>query len=259
MQLLIDLGNTRLKWSALAPGVAPQLGAFAHADMERGDLDVSALLDREWSALPRVQQIYAASVAPPDLDREIDAFVRRRFGIGAQFLQSPAHALGIRNAYAEPHRLGIDRFLALAALHAEKARAQVLIGVGTAMTLDAIDRDGVHLGGWILPSPELMRQSVLARTARVGVADGARVEFADNSADALRSGSLFAASGAVERFCANAARRFNEWPAVVLTGGGADEIAPLMPGVECHSDLVLQGLALWASAGQSPEIARGTQ
>jgi type III pantothenate kinase len=259
MQLLIDLGNTRLKWTTVAVGGAPERGAFAHAGPEQGDRDVSAALDREWAALPRLQSIYVASVAPSELDREIDAFVRRRFGIGAEFVHSPALALGIRNAYTEPQRLGVDRFLGLAALHATQARAQVLVGVGTAMTLDALGADGVHLGGWIVPSPALMRQSVLTRTARVGVADGARVEFADNTADALRSGSLYAASGAVERFCANAARRFNEWPAVVLTGGGADEIAPLMPGAERRSDLVLQGLALWASAAQSPEIARGTQ
>jgi len=258
MQLLIDLGNTRLKWAAVTPEGTRQ-GAFAHAGPEQDARDVAAVLDREWSALPRVQQICVASVAPAELDREIDAFVRRRFGIGAEFVHSPAFALGVRNAYAEPERLGVDRFLGLAALHAENQRAQVLIGVGTAMTLDALGSDGVHLGGWIVPSPALMRHSVLARTARVGVGDGERVEFADNTADALRSGSLYAASGAVERFCANAARRFNEWPAVVLTGGGADEIAPLMPGAERRSDLVLQGLALWASAVQSPEIVRGTQ
>ena len=254
MPLLIDLGNTRLKWAAVSAGAASQRGAFTHAGAH-----VAAALEREWASLPPVQGVYAASVAHLALDEEIDALVRRRFGVGVEFLRSPAFALGVRNAYAEPARLGIDRFLGLAALHAAEARAQVLVGVGTAMTLDALDADGVHLGGWIVPSPALMRDAVLARTARVGVADGVAIEFADNTADAVRSGSLYAASGAVERFCANAARRFATWPAVVLTGGGADEIAPLMPGAERREDLVLHGLELWASAAQSPEFARRTQ
>jgi type III pantothenate kinase len=254
MHLLIDLGNTRLKWAAVSPDATSTRGAFAHEGARVADA-----LTREWAALPGLQGVFVASVAHAALDEEIDALVRSRFGIGAEFLRSPAFALGIRNAYGEPHRLGIDRFLGLATLHATQPRAQVLVGVGTAMTLDALDVDGVHLGGWIVPSPALMRDAVLARTARVGVADGVLVDFADNTADALHSGSLYAASGAVERFCANAARRLMTWPAVVLTGGGADEIAPLMPGAERQTDLVLRGLQLWASAAQSPEFARGSQ
>jgi type III pantothenate kinase len=216
-------------------------------------------IERDWAALPAVRAIHVASVAPLALDMDIETFARQRFGIVPDFLKSPALALGIRNAYAEPHRLGIDRFLALAAAHAFSARTQVIVGVGTAMTLDALDADGTHLGGWIVPSPALMRDAVLSRTARVGVSEGALTDFAANTADALHSGSLYAASGAVERFCANAARQFQTWPEVVLTGGGAEELAALLPGAERRADLVLDGLALWASAAESPEFARGTE
>jgi type III pantothenate kinase len=258
MQLLIDLGNTRLKWALLSSGAMSTRGALVHTDAD-ADADITSALESEWVALPGVQSIYVASVASLGLDTEIEAFAQRRFGVAAQFLRSPAIALGVRNAYAEPHRLGIDRFLGLAALHAAQARAQVLVGVGTAMTLDALDADGTHLGGWIVPSPALMRESVTARTARVPTAEGHLTDFADNTADALHSGSLHAASGAVERFCANAARRMLTWPAVVVTGGGADEIAAMLPGAERRSDVVLDGLKLWASAAQSPEIARGAR
>ena len=253
MQLLIDLGNTRLKWALFAAGEKPARGALAYP----GAALVPAL-EREWAGLPAVDAIYIASVAPLALDMDIEAFARQRFGVVADFLRSPATALGIRNAYADPHRLGIDRFLGLAAVHAAAARSQVLVGVGTAMTLDALDADGTHVGGWIVPSPALMRDAVLARTARVGVSEGSLTDFADNTADALHSGSLYAASGAVERFCANAARRFTTWPEVVLTGGGADELAALLPGAERRADLVLDGLAMWASAAASPEFSRGT-
>jgi type III pantothenate kinase len=256
MQLLIDLGNTRLKWALCSDGRISTRGAFAHTDVP-----IVALLDREWTALPSVQRIHVASVAPLALDVEIETFARSRFGVEASFLRSPAAGLGIRNAYPEPHRLGIDRFLGLAAVHAKHARAQVLVGVGTAMTLDALDADGAHLGGWIVPSPALMQHAVLARTARVGVgvAEGHLTEFADNTADGLYSGSLHAASGAVERFCANAARALQTWPEVVLTGGGADDIAPMLPGAERRADLVIEGLALWASAAESSEFARGSR
>jgi type III pantothenate kinase len=251
MQLLIDIGNSRLKWATVVSGEIAVRGAVAHANTLIGD----ALL-HEWSALPPVRQIYVASVAPLAFDTEIEISARGRFGIDAEFVRSPAVALGIRSAYADPQRLGVDRFLGLAAIHASAPRAQVLVGVGTAMTLDAIDADGAHLGGWILPAPALMRESVLARTARVGVSDGRLVDFADNTADGLVSGALHAARGAVERFVANTARELGTWPAVVLTGGGADEIAPLLPGAEQRADLVIEGLALWAGAAESPDFAR---
>jgi len=76
------------------------------------------------------------------------------------------------------------------------------------------------------------------------------------AADGLVSGTLHAARGAVERFVANTARELGTWPAVVLTGGGADEIAPLLPGAELRADLVIEGLALWAVAAQAPDFAR---
>jgi len=251
MQLLIDIGNSRLKWATVVSGEIAVRGAVAHANTLIGDA-----LAHEWAALPPVRQIYVASVAPLAFDTEIEICARSRFGIDADFVRSPAAALGIRSAYADPQRLGVDRFLGLAAIHASTPRAQVLVGVGTAMTLDAIDADGAHLGGWILPAPALMRESVLARTARVGVSDGQLVEFADNTADGLWSGTLHAARGAVDRFVANTARELGAWPAVVLTGGGADEIAPLLPGAELRADLVIEGLALWAVAAQAPDFAR---
>jgi type III pantothenate kinase len=254
-QLLVDLGNSRFKWVLASSGTLQTPGAFAHADVT----SVVPDLEREWKDLPPLDAIFVASVAPLALDVEIEAFARQRFGITPEFVRSPAAALGIHSAYAEPQRFGVDRFLGLAAIHARAARAQVLVGVGTAMTLDALDADGTHLGGWILPSPALMRASVLVRTARVGVADGVLADFATNTADALHSGSLQAASGAVERFVANAARELGTWPEVVLTGGGAIELAPLLPGAERRDDLVLEGLALWAKAVESPEFARRTQ
>lgn len=254
MQLLIDIGNSRLKWATVVSGTIAVRGAVAHAGTLIGDA-----LVREWAALPPVRRIFVASVAPLAFDTEIEIAARDRFGIDAEFVRSPAEALGIRSAYADPQRLGVDRFLGLAAIHAASPRAQVLVGVGTAMTLDALDADGTHLGGWILPAPALMRESVLARTARVGVSDGNLVEFADNTADGLYSGSLHAARGAVERFVANTARELAAWPAVVLTGGGADGIAPLLPGAEQRADLVIEGLALWALAAESPDFARAAR
>src|SRR5690606_21884701 len=163
MKLLVDFGNTRLKWATGTGGRFVPGGVFAHADLE-----LAETLRADWSAPPRPGAVLVASVAAPAREAELAAFVRERFDLGAEFLVSPRRALGIETMYAQPERLGIDRFLSLAALHAAQPRAQVLASVGTALTLDALDAGGRHVGGLIAPSPALARHAIATGTARVG-------------------------------------------------------------------------------------------
>ncbi len=242
MMLLVDLGNTRLKWATLARAGLRPGGVFAHAEH-----DVDARLRSEWHKLARPSRMLVASVLDEEREARLAAFARERFDLSPEFVRSPAAALGIRNAYAEAARLGVDRFLALAALHARAAQLQVLASVGTAMTLDLLDDQGRHHGGLILPAPQLMRASLRARTARVDVVEGRWRELPDNTADAVASGALYAATGAVARFLEVATRRFEARPALFLTGGGADELEPLLADARRVHDLVLEGLAAWAA------------
>jgi type III pantothenate kinase len=246
MKLLIDLGNTRLKWATVAAGPLQAGGVFAHVGVP-----LVAELRREWAELARIEAVYVASVVSAAREDELDAFVRARFNRHAQFVRSPANALGVRNAYAEPHRLGVDRFLALVAAHARNPRLQVLISAGTALTVDAIDVQGNHLGGLIVASPQQMRYAVIAGTARVDTLDGHVSELPRSTADAVVTGSLYAAAGAIDRFRASIAHRYGELPPLVLSGGGADDLEPLLVPIERAHDLVLHGLALWAQAPQA--------
>ncbi len=243
MKLLVDLGNTRLKWARARTGEVRAGGVFAHAGKP-----LATPLRGEWSEQPRVEAVFVASVVSAAREQELDQFVRDRFGFGATFVRSPGAALGVRNAYAEPSRLGVDRFLALAAAHARAARLQVLVSAGTALTIDALAADGTHLGGLIVPGARLMRDAVVGGTARVDAHAGRLLDLPRSTADAVYSGSLFAAAGAVERFRARVVAQAGTMPALLLGGGGADELEPLLAPVERVHDLVLHGLALWADA-----------
>jgi type III pantothenate kinase len=247
MKLLVDFGNTRLKWATLAGAQMRLGGVFAHLDKPAGPQ-----LRVEWGELARVDAVLVASVVASAREDELAAFVRERFGARATFLRSPAAALGVRNAYAEPERLGIDRFLALAALHAQQPGAHVLASAGTALTIDALDAGGIHRGGVIVPGPTLMRAAVLGGTARVASADGVGRPLPNNTADALVTGALYACAGAIDRFRAAAAHASGMPQVLTLTGGGADELAPLLPDAQRAHDLVLRGLALWAEADTEP-------
>jgi type III pantothenate kinase len=244
MKLLIDLGNTRLKsalWDGTRLDSRPPLihgGGNAHSP--------AAL----WKNIPNIDAVWIASVAQPTLDAALADAVRTHFGMDPNFVHSRAQACGVRNAYAQPERLGVDRFLGLIAAYAHARAPAVIAGCGTALTLDALDADGIHLGGLIAPSPGLMQAALRGNTARLGEADAARiVELADNTADAVESGSWLAATALVERFNTRAAQRLGTAPALILTGGGAVRLTGLL-GLphRVDTDLVLRGLARFAES-----------
>lgn len=242
MRLLVDYGNTRLKWALWKDGQRSLGGVFGHAEAT-----LESALAGAWGALPMPRSIHVASVVADAREQALAELVLARFGKSAEFVRSPAHALGIVSAYREPERLGVDRFLAMAALHAKAARAQVLVSCGTALTLDALDAQGRHLGGLIAPSPALMRRVLGMATARVGEDAGTLVEMAGNTADAAWSGSILAAVALIERFRAQVERRLVGPVALVADGGGVDEWLAKVSDIERGRDLVLRGLALWAA------------
>ncbi|PBJ83681.1 pantothenate kinase [Lysobacteraceae bacterium NML93-0399] len=237
---LFDLGNTRLKCAPLGDDGLP--GAV------QGAAHVTHAQDVDWcEVLPaRLDTAVVASVAAPAVRMQLlDALAAR----GAQVRL--AHTLpmldGVRIAYAEPARLGVDRFLALLAAHAEGGAALV-VGVGTALTLDLIDADGRHLGGRIAPSPTLMREALHQRVAQLAPSGGRYVDFADDTDDALASGCEGAAVALVERGIADACARLGERPRLLLHGGGAKALRAQLPQAHWRADLVLHGLARWHRA-----------
>lgn len=244
MKLLLDLGNTRLKWA-----LQSQPGAWLAQGAVDWSLDVAVALDQAWAGLPRPAMVAAASVVDERREAQVTASVARQFGRAPHWLRTPASACGVRNAYAEPERLGVDRFLAMVAAHADGCSPCVLASVGTALTLDALVADGEHLGGLIAPGPQLMQQSLLDATARVRPErPGKIMELADNTADAVASGCWQAAAALIERFATRMAKRLdNAPPTVVLGGGDATALLPLLSlPVRLSHDGVLRGLAVWA-------------
>jgi type III pantothenate kinase len=245
MKLLIDLGNTRLKCALWDGRDLRFLGALPHVGTDV-EMDFANL----WKGINEVSSILVASVAGVALGEQVGRQARERFGVHATFVQSPASACGVRNAYAQPARLGVDRFLGLVALHAAKSGPCVLASCGTALTLDALAADGTHFGGLIAPSPALMHDALTGATARLAAPQSAHVvECADNTDDAIESGVWLAATALLERFVAHAEAEFGRPPAVVLTGGAAQRLGALIsPPHRIDAELVLRGLAIYAES-----------
>ena len=226
---LFDFGNTRLKCAPLGAdgGVGP----------------VRALAPSEFDALPDGGVAYVASVAADDARvRLLDALTRRFRRIA--IARTTATFDSLRIAYANPQKLGVDRFLAMAGAY--DAWPALVVGVGTGLTIDLIDGDGRHLGGRIAPSPTLLREMLHARATQLAPVGGTYAEFADDTEDALVSGCEGAAVALVERSLVHATQTLGTRPALLLHGGGADPLHAHLDGAQLRPTLVLEGLARWA-------------
>ncbi|HXD38059.1 MAG TPA: type III pantothenate kinase [Rhodanobacter sp.] len=250
MRLLLDLGNSRLKWALQGPSPAwLAQGALDWCD------DLATPLASAWRGMPSPRQVVAASVVDDARESRLATLIRQRFALAPHWLRTPASACGVRNAYADPQRLGVDRFLAMVAAHAVHRAPCVLASAGTALALDALTADGRHLGGLIAPGVRLMQRSLLDATAQVRPQrPGDILELADNTADAVTSGCWQAAAALVERFHARMLPRLGGAATLILDGGDAQQLAPLLSvPVRLGGDGVLHGLALWANA-QMPAL-----
>lgn len=234
---LFDLGNTRLKCAPLVEGRCGEVVALAH-----GEAGFAGRLD---ALLPRVGGVaHVASVAPQALAVDLLEALASRF-VRIDIARTQSRCAGVRIAYADPSKLGVDRFLALLAAH-ERGGATLVVGVGTALTIDLVDAGGQHHGGCIAPSPALMREALHARASVLPREGGERIGFARDTADALASGCEGAALALVADSFAAARERLGIAPNVLLHGGGAPALQAALPDSILAPSLVLEGLACWA-------------
>ena len=241
---LFDLGNSRFKAAPWLGGeVVGEVQAWPHAgaDLVHGDAGSAPL--------PRGRCAWLASVAAPELTGQVTALLEQRFE-QVRLARTSAQCAGVRLAYPEPQRMGVDRFLALLGARALGGEALV-VGVGTALTVDLLDADGRHHGGRIAASPTLMRQALHQRAAQLPETGGRYREFADDTDGALASGCLGAALALVERSRDAARHLLAEAPSLLLHGGGAADLAPHLADAVTDPMLVLRGLAQWARPGAS--------
>lgn len=256
MLLLVDAGNTRVKWALVDPGESgiAALGRWVEfGSVECGDV---RQLAESWRAL-NVTGVMLSNVAGPAMRKRLeDALLQalKTEPAPIEWFVSAASAGGLRNAYRNPAQLGCDRFAAAIGAHAMYPDSPLIVACcGTATTIDAVTADGVFLGGMILPGLRLMAASLAANTAQLPpVAHDATVltPFADNTDDAIVSGCIAAQAGAIERAVAAHARQYDAVQCI-LSGGAAAMIAPHL-SAPCNrvDNLVLIGLqALSLSRG----------
>ena len=244
MILLLDAGNTAVKWGLCKAGDIVKSGNFVH----RGH-DVNDLAVQSWSELQVPAGVYIANVAGEDLGKQLSDWIRQQWEITPVFITTTGQACGVSNAYAVPENLGIDRWAALIGAHHHCKGALCIVDCGSAITLDMLAADGVHHGGLILPGVEMMRQMLLKNTALNNTfsTQACANLFATGTEDAMNSGALYMVVAAIDRIVADMAAALGSPADVVLTGGDASRIMTLLACPARHDPgLVLKGLAILA-------------
>ena len=233
MNLLVDIGNTRCKW---ALGVA---GRLAETGVMVRDATPDWVEDLTTAA---VDSIVVSSVAQPEALDALEAYAARR-GVPLQALASSARSGALVNAYPEPQRLGVDRWMACIAAEADGEGSVLVADAGTALTLDFVDGQSQHLGGLITPGVATMRGALRRQTQlRPNSEDSAPAWLSTNTDNAIAAGTLRSAISLLDTAVRDLV------PArLLLTGGDAALLAPhLAHSWTLRPHLVLEGLALQA-------------
>jgi type III pantothenate kinase len=247
--LAIDVGNTRLKWALHA---APHREAPLLAQGVEFLENIERLAVGDWAGLTPPTRMLGCAVAGDAVRRRVEAQMEL-WDVSANWVVASSSEAGLTNGYDHPSRLGADRWVAMIgawhrSLAQGPARPLVVVMVGTAVTVDAIDTDGKFLGGLILPGHGIMLRALESGTAGLHVPTGNVSEFPTNTSDALTSGGTFAIAGAVERMVQHLRRRCGTEPRCIMTGGAGWKMAPSMSvPFELVDNLLFDGLLEMAS------------
>lgn len=245
MILELDIGNTRAKWRLIgAPGQMITRGGGVLRDWLDNGLPDAWAVD--------IRRVRAAAVVGDALKLSFGEAVKAALGLDVEWARTVAEAHGVRNGYESPASLGVDRWLGLVAAY-KKAGAAVVVDVGSALTVDLVDASGFHRGGYIVPGPRLMQDSLLRDTDRVRFAAMdvlGRPDFGLDTSTCVMGGIAAAQVGSVLVAIGIARDSLGGGFRVFLTGGWAAELARLLEPYEAADfvvapDLVLDGLA-WA-------------
>lgn len=243
--LLLDVGNSRLKWGVLDDGTIRRTGHISQETVREQGLQVLT------TKLPRrVDAVFASNVAGNSYATRLSGVVGMHCHCDVRFARSERRGWGVTNGYRQPRRLGVDRWVAMVGAWSELETACLVVDIGTAMTIDAIDNEGQHLGGQIVPGVETMLASLSSATSDLPLVKPASKQhaadieiFGRNTTAAIREGIQSAAAGAVDR-AIHALQSSGYDPEVVLTGGGSSRILGALEATPVHRpNLVLQGLA----------------
>lgn len=242
MKLLVDIGNTSVKWAEFSADRIASRGGFRHCERMFSEMATAA-----WARLPAPERIIVSNVAGVELQQALSGWTLAHWGLLPDYIQVSARACGVTNAYHVASDLGADRWAALVGAHHGSSTPVCIVDCGTAITIDALSPAGEHLGGLILPGIAMLAELLLQHTVDIHAVDKLPPVslLARGTGEGVSSGATCMAVAAIDRVVGDLMAGQGENLEVIITGGDALQILPLLARPARHEpDLVLQGLAI---------------
>ena len=248
MILVIDVGNTRLKWAWLTSTGLSDQQAVVHREAKPG-IWTAALFESG----QKPTRVLVSNVAGPVMGKTLTQLAKKTFNVDVEFVKAAQDFQGLRNGYLDPSLLGADRWLALIGAWTQARSAICVVDAGTAVKVDSVDASGQHLGGLIAPGIHMMREALMKKTSDIARAAEHSTPslagvLANNTVGAVSQGAVFALAGMADRAAEIIEHSTGARPKLFITGGDAGMITGTM---RTHGlivpDLVLQGLAVVAA------------
>lgn len=237
--LLIDIGNTNLKW-AIDTSDGFVFGGVCRS--QSGSIE--SLLVNEWDDL-KPDTVFMSCVSNETIKQQVFAASKSCWGIQAESIVTPAQGCGISNAYATPVNMGSDRWAAIVAAFNQLKGPVCVVDSGTAVTLDVVNSAGRHLGGLIIPGYGLMQECLQKGTRMAFVNERPSsnpIELGTSTEGCIHGGVSLAISSMVNTMFAKLQTELTGIR-LILTGGDAEMLQGQL-GCESSIDphLVLKGL-----------------
>jgi len=247
VNLLIDIGNSRIKW-CLYNRVENEFGIEGAILHDKAELP--SLFSEHWGDLDKPDRVVISNVSGQQLAENVDAWVEKTWQIKTEYVKTEAFSHGVSNAYSDYQELGVDRWMAMIAAwqrFRQRENAVCVVDCGTATTIDGISASGQHLGGFIIPGYTTMQEMLVNNTYDIELARKTlpSINFSSSTEECVNSGCYLATISIIDRVVTSMQGDFGKQVHCIITGGNAEIVIGHLAGTfEYEPKLVLHGLAI---------------
>jgi type III pantothenate kinase len=249
--ILVDVGNSRLKWTTLLDGDLSPVTALSYVEIEQPAEHTPVDVFQNLVTEQQPAKIVLVHVQGDDFETQIQDWCKVH-NVTLQIVHSNDAAYGVTNSYSQPENLGADRFVALVAAHHLSQRHltdhknSIVVDCGTAVTFDALSQKGEHIGGLIVPGLQLWGDSLIKNTELLESVNLNQPKlFATNTGDAIGGGSVYGLAGTIDGICERMEKKLSHAANRILCGGDAKRLLPYLKGdYQYYPELVLLGLKI---------------
>ncbi len=241
MNLLIDIGNSRVKWAQQLNEGLQSCDACCYEKGKLLESFVPALAN-----ISKPDRIIVSNVAGEKIARELSGYLDSKWSVLPVYLEVRDGAAGVTIAYDDITQLGMDRWLTMLAAWNYYRKAVCIVDCGTALTVDVVTAAGHHQGGYIVPGLKLMSDALHSRTQQINsIFDGnASLKLGRNTSECISNGALAAVSALIDAVFDEVIREHGSDSHCIITGGYAEDIRrSLSADVDYDAHLVLNGIA----------------